>query len=92
MPGAKQVWRRPPGPDILALRSEPGPRDHEPLLEPVMQRGTRIGPLFSLDTARERLARDLAARPLAVQVSERLRALADKVAGEVDGCTTPRPH
>ena len=37
-PGAKQVYRGPGG-DVLALRDEPAPPGHQPLLVPVMRGG-----------------------------------------------------
>jgi nicotinate phosphoribosyltransferase len=42
-PGSKQVFRGPDG-DVVALRSEPVPDGHEPLLVPVMEAGRRTGP------------------------------------------------
>ena len=42
-PGAKQVHRG-PADDQLALRDEPAPRGHEPLLTAVMRDGRRLGP------------------------------------------------
>jgi nicotinate phosphoribosyltransferase len=64
-PGAKQVWRRRAdgrmSGDRLGLASER--QEGEPLLVPVMRGGRRIGPLPSLEEARERCARELAALP-----------------------------
>ena len=40
-PGAKQVYRGPDG-DVLALRDEPQPPGHEPLLVPVMREGLQL--------------------------------------------------
>jgi len=92
LPGAKQVWRRAGHADTLGLRSEAGPDGAEPLLRPVMVRGRRSAPQFSLDAAREQLARDLLQVPAGVTHSARLQELADTVAAEVDSCTTPQPR
>lgn len=89
-PGAKQVWRRYEGGrmvgDRLGLAEERG--DGEPLLVPVMRGGRRVGPLPSLEEARRRCARELAALPeplrglepadppYPVEPTEALRALA----------------
>ncbi|MBI2941115.1 MAG: nicotinate phosphoribosyltransferase [Chloroflexi bacterium] len=59
LPGPKQVWRiRVDGRldhDVLGLRDEPSAlRDGEPLLQPVMRRGQRLGPPTSLADARAR--------------------------------------
>ena len=61
-PGRKQVFRGPGG-DVLALRDEPVPEDHEPLLVPVMREGQRTGPHRTLDTARALFTSDLARLP-----------------------------
>jgi nicotinate phosphoribosyltransferase len=91
LPGPKQVWRRPPiDVDLLSTRDEDGPDGFEPLLEPVMRGGRRLGPPDSLERARARLEQDLAALPASareitdpvpprVDVSARLRSLADDV-------------
>jgi nicotinate phosphoribosyltransferase len=42
-PGAKQVHRG-LADDVLALRDEPGPPGHRPLLVPVMHGGRRLSP------------------------------------------------
>lgn len=89
-PGAKQVWRRYESGrmvgDRLGLAEERG--DGEPLLVPVMRGGRRVGPLPSLEEARRRCARELAALPeplrglepadppYPVEPTEALRALA----------------
>lgn len=67
LPGAKQVWRRLPGPDVLSTRTEPGPPGTEPLLVPVMRQGERVDralpPAQAIEAARRRLERDLDALP-----------------------------
>jgi len=61
-PGRKQVFRGPAG-DILGLRDEPLPEDHEPLLVPVMRGGQRTGPHRTLDTARALFRADVERLP-----------------------------
>ncbi|HYY06996.1 MAG TPA: nicotinate phosphoribosyltransferase [Actinomycetota bacterium] len=63
-PGRKQVWRG-PSEDLLALRDEaaPGPH-HEPLLQPVMRAGRRLGDPPTLEEMRERFRKDLAGLPV----------------------------
>jgi len=61
-PGRKQVFRGPAG-DVIALRNEPIPEGHEPLLVPVMQEGRRTGPRRTLETARALFEADLARLP-----------------------------
>jgi nicotinate phosphoribosyltransferase len=61
-PGRKQVLRGPEG-DVVALRDEPVPEDHEPLLVPVMLGGRRTGPPRTLETARHLFETDLAHLP-----------------------------
>jgi nicotinate phosphoribosyltransferase len=63
-PGRKQVWRGPSA-DVLGLRDEaaPGP-NHEPLLEPVMRAGRRLGPAPSIEDMRTRFRIDLEALPV----------------------------
>ena len=62
-PGAKQVWRGADG-DVLTLRDgSPPTEDSEPMLEPVMRSGARVGPAPSLDEMRSRFLTDLAALP-----------------------------
>ena len=88
-PGAKQVYRGPDG-DVLALRDEPAPPGHQPLLVPVMRQGRRAGDPEPLAAAQQRCRADLArlpatARelrdpvPVPVQVSDRLKNLQDQV-------------
>jgi nicotinate phosphoribosyltransferase len=95
-PGRKQVWRRYAdglmAGDILTLDSDPALEisELEPLIEPVMQGGRRIGPLPSLKQARERTAAELQRLPQPLRalqpdisypviVSDALRALARAV-------------
>ena len=90
-PGAKQVWRGTSiEEDVLATRDEDGPDGYEPLLGPVMRGGERVGPPDTIEQARARFARDLAALPAsarllteptppAVRISTRLRSLTDEV-------------
>lgn len=67
LPGAKQVWRRLPDPDLLSLRGEDVDPGREPLLQPVMADGRRLEPrpstIDAIDAARHRLERDLATVP-----------------------------
>jgi len=88
-PGAKQVYRGPDG-DVLALREEPPPPGHEPLLVPVMRQGRRAGAAEPLAAAQQRCRADLARLPPAarelrdpvpvpVQISDRLMILQDQV-------------
>ena len=57
-PGRKQVFRGAKG-DVIGLRDEPLPDDHEPLLVPVMSHGRRTGPPRTLATARTLFRADL---------------------------------
>jgi nicotinate phosphoribosyltransferase len=59
-PGEKQVWRGPGG-DLLGLREEDHPG--EALLTQVMAGGERTGPVGTIEAARARFARELAAVP-----------------------------
>lgn len=61
-PGRKQVLRGAGG-DVIGLRDEPLPKDHEPLLVPVMRGGDRSGPHRTLDTARGLFRADLERLP-----------------------------
>ncbi|MGH8869875.1 MAG: nicotinate phosphoribosyltransferase [Actinomycetes bacterium] len=67
LPGPKQVWRPPAGPDLLCRRDEAGQTGSEALLVPVMRRGCRIDPpappRVALESAHERFRRDLAWLP-----------------------------
>lgn len=60
-PGRKQVWRG-PDEDVLGLAGEEGLRG-EPLLEPVLTNGERLGPDPSMDRMRARFAADLETLP-----------------------------
>jgi nicotinate phosphoribosyltransferase len=61
-PGRKQVFRGVDG-DVLGLRDEPVPADHEPLLEHVMGNGRRVGTISTLQDANRRFRDDLARLP-----------------------------
>ncbi|HET9723377.1 MAG TPA: nicotinate phosphoribosyltransferase [Actinomycetota bacterium] len=61
-PGRKQVFRGTGG-DVIALRDEPVPEGHEPLLVPVMDGGRRTGPPRTLATARQLFRGDLSRLP-----------------------------
>jgi nicotinate phosphoribosyltransferase len=95
-PGRKQVWRRYAkgvmAGDVLTLEDDPALKISglEPLIEPVMQAGRRIGRLPSLEQTRERTAAELRRLPeplralqpditYPVIVSDPLRALARAV-------------
>jgi len=71
LPGAKQVFRGPGCADVLGLADEACPAGSEPLLEPVVRAGRRIGPRPSpaeaVAAARERFEADLAALPPAAR-------------------------
>lgn len=99
LPGAKQVWRRLPSSDLIALRDEPGPAGYEPMLVPAMRGGRRVHPRTSIQAARSRLQADLATLPAAAhkivgplapvpRVSDRLRATAASLSPE--GTERPR--
>src|SRR5271157_5681666 len=88
-PGAKQVYRGPDG-DVLALRDEPPPPGHQPLLVPVMRQGQRVSAPELLTAAVQRCRADLAWLPLTaralrdpvpvpVRISEQLKTLQDQV-------------
>jgi nicotinate phosphoribosyltransferase len=88
-PGAKQVYHGPDG-DVLALREEPPPPGHQPLLVPVMREGRPVSVPEPLAAAQQRCHADLAwlpptARalrdpvPVPVRISYRLKALQDQV-------------
>jgi nicotinate phosphoribosyltransferase len=67
-PGAKQVWRNGAG-DLISLREEPAVPGAEPLLEPVMQDGKRLGETPSIAEMHHRFDSDLEQVP---QTSRRL--------------------
>lgn len=75
-PGRKQVFRGPDA-DIVALRDEEPPEDHEPLLVPVMSKGRRIASPEPLSKASARCSADLARIPASA------RALRDPVPQQV---------
>lgn len=92
-PGRKQVHRGPGG-DVIALRNEPVPDGHEPLLVPVMQGGRRTGPHRTLETAHHLFETDLASLPEGARrlldpeppragVSDALHELTDTVRSEM---------
>ena len=63
-PGRKQVFRRSrPFSDVLGLHEEAVPPGREPLLEPVMTNGKRLGSRPALAESRARFQADLAALP-----------------------------
>lgn len=63
-PGAKQIFRGPPGSrDLLALRDEPPPPDRERLLVPVMVGGEALAPAERISVAHQRFEADLAWLP-----------------------------
>ncbi|MER7467301.1 nicotinate phosphoribosyltransferase [Streptomyces sp. NPDC097981] len=89
-PAAKQVYRRPGQPDVIALRDEAAPPLMEPLLGPVMRNGHRTGPPDALNAAHSRFEADLVALapearrirapwPPAPTTSERLSRLTGEV-------------
>ena len=91
-PGRKQVFRGSNG-DVIGLRDEDVPDDHEPLLVPVMQGGERIGPHRTLETARSLFRSDLERLPEAARriedpvaplarISKRLDDLYEKARAE----------
>lgn len=61
-PGPKQVWRG-ASEDLLALRDEPGTGVGEPMLEPVMRDGVRIGLAPTIERMRSLFEADLAVLP-----------------------------
>jgi len=68
-PGRKQVFRGPDG-DVVGLRDEAVPDDHEPLLVPVMRGGQRTGPHRTLETARSLFRSDLERVPQSARTIE----------------------
>jgi nicotinate phosphoribosyltransferase len=101
MPGAKQVHRAaPPSQDSITLRDGPAPPDGVPLLVPVMRLGRRLAAPDTLEQARERFERDLAALPasaldlrlpqaLTARFSDQLTDLAADLAARIHNAT---PH
>ena len=93
LPGRKQVFRG-PDTDTIALREEPLPDDHIPLLVPVIRGGERTGPHRTLDTARALFRADLERlpdparrirdpEPVRPNVSEPLRELTERARTDV---------
>jgi len=69
-PGRKQVWRRYDDAGVMAgdvLTLEDDPQHGEPLLQPVMQGGRRVGLPPTLADARTRVARELERLPVALK-------------------------
>jgi nicotinate phosphoribosyltransferase len=104
-PGRKQVWRR-YGPDgrmagdVLSVEVDAQPG--EPLIQPVMQAGRRLGAPLAMAEARARAARDLARLPeplrrlepgpsYPVHVGDALARLAVDVDRRLAGQETARP-
>lgn len=98
LPGAKQVWRRVEAGrlagDLVTLVDEPPTEGAQPLLQPVMKDGARLGQ-DSLAAARARAAaqraalapeqRRLDAQPYPVELSVRLITLRDTLTRELLG-------
>ncbi len=93
MPGAKQVYRASPiaGGELITLRDEPSAPDCEPLLEPIMRHGQRLGPPATITQAKSCFESDLAKLPPSAldlrtpqaptaRYSERLDAMANELA------------
>ncbi len=95
-PGRKQVYRWCDGQarierDRVSLEASPPPAGGEPLLQPVMRAGARVGAVTSLEQARDHAAQELARlpprlralessdAPYPVDISEELRQLRDSV-------------
>ncbi|WP_051370483.1 nicotinate phosphoribosyltransferase [Streptomyces sp. 142MFCol3.1] len=62
-PGRKQVFRRAPQPDVIALRQEEPPDSAHPLLHTLMRGGRRTGPPDRWQNARDRFCQDIADLP-----------------------------
>lgn len=105
LPGAKQVWRRQDGFDLLGLRHEEAPAGTDPLLVPVMAGGHRLPRAGDLAAASDCLRRDLdwlpgaarrirAPEPPPVYLSDALDELATAYGVRHTGATgswPPRP-
>jgi nicotinate phosphoribosyltransferase len=90
-PGAKQIFRRPGAPDVIALRHEhPTTSGERPLLRPVMRHGHRVSDPPALREAQERFTAELAQLPPESRritgplpqrsvYSDQLKSLADQV-------------
>ena len=96
LPGAKQVFRCSGFRDVIGLRDEPRPAGAEPLLQPVMRAGQRVGPPESLDAAQQRFEADLDAlparsrrllvsQPMPVSLTDRLWNLRDQTRAAAGG-------
>jgi nicotinate phosphoribosyltransferase len=81
---------------VIGLRDEPLPAGAEPLLQPVMRAGRRMGPPESLDAARQRFEADLDAlparsrqllvsQPMPVSLTDRLWNLRDQTRAAAGG-------
>jgi nicotinate phosphoribosyltransferase len=90
LPGEKQVWRGAGG-DLIGLREEDLPG--EELLAEVMRAGARAGAASTIEAARARLERELAAvpaevlsldapKPRVAKISQALTALAEQAKAE----------
>lgn len=101
LPGAKQVWRREAGGDILARREEPAPDGVEALLVPAMRRGRRVVARSTTAEGRSRVERDLSWLPPAARrirtpeapepvISDALQALAGTTRGSARALATDR--
>jgi nicotinate phosphoribosyltransferase len=98
-PGRTQVWRRPGGPDVRAVRAESGPPGASALLLPVVRDGLPLEPAAGVAAARGRCAAELAGLPASARrlvdpdppicgLSPRLREEYDRV---VAALRRPRP-
>ena len=94
-PGQKQVFRRPGFVDVIGLHDEQPPGAGVPLLETVMQNGSRTVERPTLDESGERFAADLAGLPPAARriqaplapratISGQLTVLADQVRHRIE--------
>ncbi|MFC4463606.1 nicotinate phosphoribosyltransferase [Streptomyces xiangluensis] len=94
-PGPKQVFRRPGFADVIGLHDEQPPGAGVPLLETVMQNGSRTVERPTLDDSGERFAADLAGLPPAARriqaplapratISGQLTVLADQVRHRIE--------
>jgi nicotinate phosphoribosyltransferase len=102
LPGAKQVWRRVEAGrlagDLVTLVDESPMGGAEPLLQPVMKAGARLGQ-DTLDMARARASAQraglapehhlLAAQPYPVKLSAQLVALRDELTRELQSHGNP---
>ena len=89
-PGRKQVYRRMDENGILAgdcLGLENAPQPGEPLLQPVMRKGKRLGPPEPPAEIRERVQRQLAALPAALRANRTEAAYPLDIAPELHELT-----